>query len=182
MIKFYTEDQFDQWAQDFQEETCYQINQNQLNSIKYWVKNSNKPLNELFKLSNYSVSAECYILNDKVIIKTSKQNIMLFLQEKLNNNPILNQYTVPTYVYCFSKYHDIHKEHIDFIKNLNRKVECYSDCLVLQPRCILLSNKEDYFQWYENNSDINDLVEKNKIDLVRVNAGYLNGEIKYFDW
>ena len=181
MMNFYNRNQFDQWIIDFQEKINYSIDSSQLTLLKKWVESSTEPLDQLFTMIGCSYSSECYLLNDKIVLKTSRMFMINRSFEKLLQHPILYDYIVPTYIYTFPNLHKPNKEHIQFLKENNKDENCFSNCLILQPKCELFLTHKDYFTWYNNNTELSSLKEYG-VDLSYQNTGYLNGEVKFFDW
>ena len=147
MIYFYDTNQFDQWYQDFQKITKCNIPSDKISIIRHWV-NDETPLSSVFNMENYSVSAECSSLSDDIIIKTSKVSMMQYLERKYNNFPILEKYTIPTFVYSLPRPHSLDQVHIDYLGKLYHNVGRYSDCLILQQKCKIFEKElsEDYWE------------------------------------
>lgn len=186
MIKFYNCDEFEQWYQDFLQDTGYNIDKNQINILNIW-KDLSVPLSQFFPLYEYSSSGECYVLNNQVIVKTSTWGSVGFLYQKYLKYPILKKYIIPTYVYTLKKQHIFDSKHIQRIieKHGDQKLKSqYSDCLILQPKCKIPKPKPSDSE-IENflKQDTELFALKDILDITNVrNFGLYNNEMKFFDW
>ena len=182
MIKFYNQYQFKDWHSDYNKIFNNSFTSEQIKKIETWIT-SDIPLGNIniFNLDGYSVWSECYSLNNNHIIKTTQLKPAITLYEKLIRYPILLDYIIPTYIYHMPNQHSFISEHLKFIQEAGKKICHYSDCLVLQPKCDIIE-ADDYSKWFYQNQELIDLQKNYKIDLCMRNAGYLNGEIKFFDW
>lgn len=184
MMYYYNTDQFDQWYQDFEKITGCKVPADALSRIEAWTQ-TEEPLSSIFKMEKYSISAECCFLSDDVIVKTSYINMMAYLKRKLESHPILESYIIPTFIYYLPNRHNLDETHINMLNEQDRKnVARYSDCLILQQRCnpYIKEENHEYMKWYKEQKDICNLLEEYKVDLTYHNAGWINGQIKYFDW
>lgn len=163
--------------------TNCQLSTDIINKIKDWV-DGEAPLSDIFTMKRFSISGECYFLTEDAIIKTSRGSMMEFLQKKLNSHPVLEKYIIPTFIYTLPNRHNLDERHKNNLIEQKRNVPHYSDCLILQQKCEVFLKEESmkYYDWYKAQPDIGHLLDEYKIDLTYHNAGYLNGEIRYFDW
>jgi hypothetical protein len=67
-------------------------------------------------MESCSITNECYIVNEDVVIKTGKINMMKYLEKKLNNHPVIADYLIPTFVYKLPVNHDLDIDHIHFME------------------------------------------------------------------
>lgn len=186
MIKFYNVNQFDQWWQDFQNDTKLTIDIKHIDILQNWINNSSNSLSEFYEMKSCSINAECFILNNDVIVKSTKIDSALHLYGELLRHPDIKNYTMPTYVYTFLNNHSLNSEHIEFIKlkKCNHVLEhcAFSNCLILQPKCELFEKEIVFKKWLGEHTDLLELKEKYKLDFYAHNAGYFNNEVKFFDW
>ena len=146
-------------------------------------------------LIGYSSIAECCELNSRVIVKTSCfMRSQMGLYKKYLQFPVLEQYIVPTYIYTLPKIKfgcemaDVHFDYLQSKMGKDKPIEqtIDTDCIVLQPKCQKIDGNT-FLNW-SNNPKQKELyqylnIDSSLLDLRNANnMGYLNGEIKVFDW
>ena len=72
----------------------------------------NGSLDEIYEMYSCSISAECFVLNPDVIVKTSRFDEISLLHKRLMMFPEINNYIIPTYVLAIKNKHNCNKKHL----------------------------------------------------------------------